>query len=368
MYNKPEVIFLNIIGIICEYNPFHNGHVYHIKKIKEMFKDSIIIAVMSGNFTQRGIPSILSKEEKTNICLNHDIDLVVELPFIYATQSSDIFANAAISILEELKADYVIFGSESNDIELLKKIADIQLNDTNYEHRVKQYLDKGINYPTAMAKALNKDNTFISSPNDLLALSYIKAIMKQKANIIPLSIKRTNDFHSNLLNDNIVSASAIRNAITQNKDIKDFVPDDVYNNLKDKKDKDYFKYLKFKIISEGVCINKYLTVDEGLENRILKVIDDSTSLDDLIKKVKTKRYTYNKLSRMFIHILCSLTKEEASENKEIKYIRVLGFNKSGQKHLNKIKKEVTIPIITTTKYYSELLKIEKRTDKIYKLF
>ena len=361
------VIDVKSIGIICEYNPFHNGHIYQINKIKEMFPDSIIIAVMSGNFTQRGIPSILTKDEKASICINNNIDLVIELPFVFASQSADIFASGAIQILKALKVEYLVFGSEANDIETLTNIADIQINSSEYDKEVKKYLDLGYNYPTAMNKALKINFDFQNSPNDLLGLSYIKAIKLEKASITPISIKRTNDFHSIDLNNKIVSATAIRNALMENKNIEDYVPKEVYNILKNKNNKEYFKYLKYKIISEGTSINKYQTVDEGIENRILKAIDKSNSLDELINAVKTKRYTYNKLCRMFIHILCSLTKEEAQNNKSINYIRVLEFNKNGQHYLSKIKKELQIPLITTTKYYNDLLTIENRVDNIYKL-
>ena len=353
------------IGIICEYNPFHNGHLYHINKIKEMYPDSIIILVMSGNFTQRGIPSILSKSEKTNIALSKNIDLVIELPFIFSTQSADIFAHASISILKKLNVDYLVFGSESNDIDSLTKLANIQLNDKTYNETVKEHLDNGLNYPTAMAKALGKNNLF-NCPNDILGLSYIKEIIKQDTKIIPISIERTNDFHSKKINT-ISSSTAIREALKNKESFKESVPKDVFNLLKGKKEKNYFNYLKYKIITEGKNINKYLTVDEGIENRILKIINDCNTTEELINKIKTKRYTYNKISRMLIHILCSFTKEEAKNNIDIKYIHVLGFNNVGQKYLNTIKKELDVPLITTTKYYNDLLEIELRADKIYEL-
>ena len=356
------------IGIICEYNPFHNGHIYHINKIKKMFPDSTIVAVMSGNFTQRGHISLLNKEEKTNIVLKYGIDLVVELPFVFATQSADIFAKAAVSILEELKVDYLVFGSESNNVEELISLAKLQINNETYNNIVKKYLDEGINYPTAMSKALKDLNgNNINTPNDLLGLSYIKAILEQNSNIIPLTIKRTNDFHSNILDNKIVSATAIREAIDNKIEIKDFVPNEVENLLKQKIKYEYFQLLKYKIITEQKDINKYLTVDEGIENRILKYINEVNSIEELIEKIKTKRYTYNKISRMLLHILCSLTKEQALENKNIKFIRILGFNKKGQKLLNKVKKDTTVPLIVNPKYYKKLLILDNKIDNIYKL-
>ena len=169
---------MEIIGIITEYNPFHNGHLYHINKIKELYPNSLIIAVISSSFCQRGEISILNKWDKTKICLNNNIDLVLKLPFVFSSQGADIFAKGALSILNELKVNKIIFGSELNNIEKLKELATIQIKNKDYNKLVKKYLDEGINYPTAMAKALNNfSNIKIDTPNDLLGLSYIKEII-----------------------------------------------------------------------------------------------------------------------------------------------------------------------------------------------
>ncbi|MBE6151389.1 MAG: nucleotidyltransferase [Firmicutes bacterium] len=359
---------MNKVGIICEYNPFHNGHLYHIEKTKELYPDSILILVLSSCFTQRGHLSILTKEEKTEISLKYGVDLVIELPFVFSSQSADIFAKGAISILKELKCDTLVFGSESNDVEKLKEIANIQLNNSLYDDLVKSYLDDGVNYPTAMSNAVRDITDLdIGTPNDLLGLSYVKEIIRQNTNITPVTIKRTNDFHDEELDKNIVSATAIRKALNDNIDIKDNVPSLVYEYLNKKNNFDYFNYLKYKILSEGIDISKYQTVDEGIENRIINYIDKCKNLDELIDKVKTKRYTYNKLSRMFIHIMTSFTKEEAT-NQELQYIRVLGFNKIGKEYLNSIKKKVSVPIITNIKKKDEeLLSINIRCEKIYSL-
>lgn len=356
------------IGIICEYNPFHNGHMYHIEKIKEMYPESLIVLVMSSSFTERGDISILNKWEKTEIALHYGIDLVIELPFVFSSQSADIFAKGAINILKELRVDILVFGSESNDPQKLIDIAKIQLENKEYDNIVKQYLDKGENYPTAMSKALSnicKDT--ITLPNDILGLSYTKEILKQNANIEIVTIKRTNDFHNKELNNKIVSASAIRNNLND-ENLNNYVPDITYNFLKEKKqNNNYFNYLKYKILTEQEGISKYQTVDEGIHNRILKYIEEVNSIEELIQKIKTKRYTYNKLHRMFTHILCGFTKEDA-KNIKINYIRVLGFNNKGIKHLNKIKKETTLPIITNfKKEYDNLLKQETKIDKLYAL-
>lgn len=358
---------MNIVGIICEYNPFHNGHVYHLKKVKEKFPNSLVILVMSGNFTQRGIPSVMDKWNKTEIVLKYGIDLVIELPFAFATQSADIFAHGAISILKELKTEYLVFGSESNNIEKLAELAEISLNNSDYQKRIKEYLNTGLNYPTALSKALKDFNTeTITTPNDLLGLSYIKEIKKQDAQIIPMSIQRTNNYHSNDL-ETISSATSIRSALLENKNIENYVPAEVikYTNESKYFQKYYFPYLKYKIETTD-DLSIFQTVDEGIETRIKKYIYEATSWEELIQKIKTKRYTYNKINRMLVHILCNFTKEKACKWKEIEYIRVLGFSSNGQKYLNKIKKEINLPIITNfSKGNSEMLEYEKIVTSVY---
>lgn len=355
------------IGIICEYNPFHNGHLYHISKIKEMFDDSLIILVMSGNFTQRGEASIIPKYSKCDIALLSGIDLVIELPFIFATQSADVFAKTSIEILDKLNVDYVVFGSETNDINKLTMLAKTQINNKKYDKLVKEYLDKGVNYPTALSKALYQlTDKKIDKPNDILGVSYIREILKLNSNIAPICIKRSNDYNSIELNDNITSASSIRYALLNGDNVKNYVPEYVYDYLKNPIfTKNYFNLLKYKIMTENT-LEEYQTVDEGIQNRIKKCIINSKDLDDLILKVKTKRYTYNKLSRMFIHILCNLKKEEVKKYNKISYIRVLGFNIKGRNYLNEIKKSIDIPIITNfSRTNDPILDIEMRSTCVY---
>jgi len=354
---------MDIIGIICEYNPFHNGHVYHINKIKEMYPDSLIICITSTSFLQRGEISILNKWDKTSICLNHGINIVLELPFVFSSQSADIFAYGAISTLNAMKVNKIVFGSELNDINILTTLAKKQINNNDYETKVKEYLDKGFNYPTAMSKAINSN---INTPNDLLGISYIKEIIKNNYEIEPISIKRTNDYHGSNFDGNIISASKVRSFLKENENITDFVPTNIekyiYKNI------DLFPFIKYKIIASKNILNSFQTVDEGIENRLLSKINKVNTLEDFIKEIKTKRYTYNKINRMLIHILTSFTKEEA-KNLKTQYVRVLGFNKKGKEYLNKIKKITTLPIITSYKdINSKILDIEYRVTNLYSLF
>ncbi len=359
------------IGIICEYSPFHNGHLYHLEKIKEMYPNSTIVLVMSSLFMQRGDVSIIGKWEKTDIALKYGVDVVIELPFVFSSQGADIFAKGAIEILKNMNIDYLVFGSETNDIEKLESIAKVQINNKGFDNKVKENMEKGNNYPTALSNSIKDILGYtVENPNDLLAISYIKEIIKQKTNIKPISIKRTNDFHSKKITGKITSATSIREALKKKKNVKKYVPSLTYNYLK--KDvhliEDYYDLLKYKIISEIDNLSIYQTVDEGLDSRIKKYIYESNTLEELINNIKTKRYTYNKISRMLIHILCSFTKEEASKYKESEYIRVLGFNNKGKDLLNKVKKTSKLPIITGySNIKSEILNIELRASNIYYL-
>lgn len=324
---------MDIIGIIAEYNPFHNGHIYHINKIKEMYPNSLIILALNGYFLERGEISIMTKEDKTKIALDNGINLIAEIPFIYGSNSADTFANCALQILNNLGATKIIFGSESNDISLLTKIAKTQLEE-NFNETIKKELKKGTNYPTALSLALN---TNINTPNDLLGISYIKAILKNNYKITPITIKRTNDFHDKTSNEPIISASNIREKIKNNEDISNYTP---VKNLVTVNEDLLFNLLKTKILTEK-DLSKYLTVDEGIEYKLRKEIINVKNTEELIKKIKSKRYTYNRIRRMLIHILIGLTKED-KQNYNLNHIKILGFDKIGKTYLKTIKSDLTI--------------------------
>ena len=244
--------------------------------------------------------------------------------------------------------------------------ANYVLNDDSYQEKVKMYLDKGYNYPTSLNMAFPKEYESIKTPNDLLAFSYIKEIMKQKANITPISIQRTNAFHSMELSK-IASSTSIRKALEEKKDITYSVPKEVANKLNGKLcfQNDYFPFLKYKILSSP-DLTIYQTVDEGIDKRIQKEIVSVTNWEELIQSIKTKRYTYNRINRMLIHILCNFTKEQANKWHDISYIRVLGFSRKGQKYLNGIKKEMSLPLVTTfSRCQDEMLKYEQTVTSIY---
>ncbi len=347
---------MEIVGIIAEYNPFHNGHLYHLTKIREMYKDALIILVLNGYFLERGEVSIISKENKTKLALSYGVDIVVELPFLYGTQSSDTFANISLQILNELKVSKIVFGSECNDINKLNKLAEKQLNESI---DVKKYLNEGYNYPTSLNKALNSN---VSTPNDILGISYIKALKKNNYKIEAITIKRTNDYHDLQSKENIISASNIRNKIKNKEDIKSYLPNtDYLNQINEDL---LFTLLKYKI-NTSENLNEFLTVDEGLENKLKKEINKVTSLEDLIFKIKSKRYTYNRLRRMLIHLLIGVKKSDAKI--KLSYIKLLGFNERGKKYINKIKKKVNIPLLTKIPLDDKVRILELRASILYEM-
>ncbi len=347
---------MEAVGIIGEYNPFHKGHIYHIEETKKMFPGRAIILILNGYFLERGEVSVLSKENKTLLALLYGVDLVIELPFIFGSQSADIFAENALKLLNYLNCHDIVFGSEINDITILEKVVDRQ-NEKNYEELVKQYLDQGLNYPTALAKALNiKEDVF--NPNDLLGISYIKAIKKNNFNIKAHTIKRTNAYHDLNSNEKIVSASNIRHKIYNNEDISLHVPRKCLKLIENISLNDLFPFIKYKILTDN-NLSSYLTVDEGIENRLKEKVREANSTDDLIKLVKTKRYTYNKISRMLIHILIGVPKD-INKIANIEYIKVLGFNKKGRAYLHEQNdlELGLIPIPNSLTYKYEILASE----------
>ncbi len=358
---------MKAIGIIAEYNPFHNGHLYHLNKIKETYKDYKIVLVMNGNFTERGDISIIDKWKKTEIALKAGIDLVVELPFPFSTQSADYFSYGAITLLENLGVEKVVFGSESDNIEDLTLIAKTEINNPEFDKLVKIYSKFGNNYPTSLSLALQDlTEKKIDTPNDLLGISYIKTILKYNYKIEPITIKRNNNYHNQELNEINSSATAIREALKNKKDVFGYVPDYVLPYLTNLHFlDDYFDILKYKIITSK-NLEIYQTVDTGFDKLLKKNIRNVKTIDELIKSVKSKRYTYNKINRMLIHILCNFTKEKANNFKNISYIRILGFNDNGRLYLNSIKKESPIKIISKiTKNMDEMLEYELETTEIY---
>ena len=326
---------MTIIGLICEYNPFHNGHLYHLKKIKEKYPDSLLILCLNGYFLERGEISIINKFAKVQIALENNIDIVIELPVLFGCQSADNFATNSIKLLDALNVDKIIFGSESNNLNLLMKIAKKQemLNQTI----MKKHLKQGDSYSKSLIKSLNEKEL---KANDLLGVSYCKTILNKKLNIELETILRTNDFNDTKANDDIVSAQNIREKIKNKIDITNYLPKTSKNKILNINYDLYFKLLKHKILTD-FNLKQYLDVNEGIENLLIKEIKTCNNYDEFLKKIKSKRYNNNRLQRMLLHINLGILKKDAKE--KINYVRILGFNLKGKNYLNQERKNFKLP-------------------------
>ncbi len=381
---------MNITGVVVEYNPFHNGHALHVNESRKMTNADIIIAVMSGNFLQRGEPALVSKWSRTKMALANGVDIVLELPYVYATQHAEIFANGAVSILSSIGATSICFGSEAGDIGQFEQlVAFISDNEESYHSFVQEGIKEGLSYPKALATAfsklhLSKDILDLSKPNNILGYHYTKAIVEQEAKIKPYTIQRTAaQYHDKqVLPQSIASATSIRETIVKQKKelclVEHVVPPTTYQSLQEFKTEHgsfqdwerLFPFLKYKILTTPVEeIGAIYEAEEGLEHRITSCIREATSFLELMEKLKTKRYTWTRLQRFCLHILTNTTKHEMKDvSTTSPYIRILGMNQIGRDYIHTHKKNLEIPLISTlSKHRHPFLEIEKRAASCYAL-
>ena len=377
------------IGIIAEYNPFHNGHLYQIQKAKELTGADTVIAVMSGNFTQRGDTSLINKFEKAKIALQNEVDMVIELPTIYSISSAENFALGGIKILNEIgNIDYLVFGIEEDNLQELKAIADVLVNENDeFKRTIKEELDKGNSYPKAreiaLKKVLSSENVenIMKKPNNILAIEYLKALKTTNSKIKPFAIKRKNTMHNDEnINENYASGTYIRKLFIENNfnEIKKVVPKYTYERLLELKNQgtyvssinDFSDIVIYKIRTmTKEEISKIADVNEGLENSIKLASTTCKTIDEIIEKVSTKRYTKTRISRILTYILLDITKSEMEQSKNAnQYIRVLGINKKCEGILKTINND---KLITSLKKFEEnngenqLLNIDKKATEIY---
>lgn len=377
------------IGIIAEYNPFHNGHLYQIQKAKELTGADTVIAVMSGNFTQRGDTSLINKFEKAKIALQNEVDMVIELPTIYSISSAENFALGGVKILNEIgNIDYLVFGIEEENLEKLQAIADVLVNEDNeFKRNIKEELDKGNSYPKAreivLKKVLSSENVenIMQKPNNILAIEYLKALKITNSKIKPFAIKRKNTMHNDEnINENYASGTYIRKLFIENNfnEIKKVVPKYTYERLLELKNQgtyvssinDFSDIVIYKIRTmTKEEISQIADVNEGLENSIKLASTTCKTIDEIIDKVSTKRYTKTRISRILTYILLDITKSEMEQSKNAnQYIRVLGINKKCEGILKTINNN---KLITSLKKFEEnnrenqLLNIDKKATEIY---
>lgn len=346
----------NVLGIICEYNPFHNGHLLHLNESKKVCNADFTIAVMSGNFTQRGDVALFDKWTRAKMALANGVDLVIELPTVYATSSAENFADGAIKILNTLGiVDYISFGSESGDIDLLNTISSILYKEPKeLSNLINMQLKSGLSYPKARELAIStyfrgskKYSEALQSPNNVLAIEYLKSLKKHKSNIVPITLKRdSSDYNSTSTKNGIASATAIRQLLKENKKIHRLVPFETYEIIENKLlKKDFLEDLS--VFEKEIIFNlrrmsleeisKIQDVTEGLENKIKYSANNFNNLNDLINNIKSKRFTRTRIQRILVYSLLGITKKDINLSKRIiPYIRVLGFNKHGKKIISSI--------------------------------
>ena len=347
-----------ILGIVSEYNPFHNGHIVHLRQSIESTQSQFVIAVMSGNFIQRGDTAIVDKWTRAEMALRQGVDLVIELPTVYATSSAENFAYGAIKILDSIGiVDYVSFGSECGNINLMADIADV-LNDEpqEYSQLLHDQLQLGRSFPSAREIAINEyflGNTtytnILKSPNNILGIEYIKALKALNSNIIPITIRRNYvDYNSTSpdLEKGIASASAIRTMIQNGKSIRKVVPQTTYDLIKQKAKLGqlisgighYSNQIIYNLRKMSLDeIANLADVSEGLENVIKLASMRTSNVYEAISMIKSKRYTQSRIQRIMLYSLLGITKKDIELSKKVTpYIRILGFTSKGKRLISSI--------------------------------
>ena len=336
---------MSVFAVICEYNPFHNGHKYLIEQVKK--DGDTVIAVMSGSFTQRGDVAVSDKFSRAEAAVKNGADIVIELPSVFSCANAETFAKGSVEIISELGVvDKICFGAENADVNLLR-MAGEAFEDKEFKTELKRLMDSGEYYPRAVEKALETIYSpaladVAQKPNNTLAVEYLKAL--KSTAIEPVAIKRIGAAHDSTdIADNITSASNIRKMIRTGSDYSAFVPDYRVDNPADIKRLERIILHKLRTMSKEE-IKKLPDVSEGLENRIYDAARSSKSLDELFEAIKTKRYTMARIRRIAVSALLNIKSEDSKTS--AKYIRVLAFNEKGAHLLSQIKEKGSLPLIT----------------------
>lgn len=362
---------MKITGIISEYNPFHNGHLYHIEKTRENGATHIV-AVMSGNYVQRGETALMNKFERAQLAVKSGIDLVIEIPVVYSLASAEFYARGAVYLLNSLGCvDELSFGSEVGSIEELETASEIAL-ECQQSPELEELLKGGMSYPNAINNMIlskqgrrlgNRISDILSSPNNVLAVEYLKAIKYFKSNIVPFTIHRKSVAHDSMeVLGNTASAAYIRKCISEGTDFLGLVPDSVYESFNkiielgrksDIKNLERILIYKLRTISAEE-LREIPDIGQGLENRILECAP-MDNIDDIFNKIKTKRYTMARIKRILFNMLIGIKKSDLKILPP--YIRVLAVNERGRDILSKSKETAKMPLSTS------LAKLAKSSDE-----
>ena len=395
---------MKAVGLVTEYNPFHNGHLYHLNKAMELTGADISVAVMSGDFVQRGEPAVLDKYTRASMALNSGVNLVIELPVNYAVSSAESFAAGALKVLDYIKADIIAFGSESGDIERLSKLAYILCDNEDMLYKeISKCTANGISYAAARQKTVEKltdkdTAAILTSSNNILAVEYLKAIIKNNYAIKPYTIKRQGDSYNdtdimsdyasatalrgNLKADNISKYIPVKAGLILSSNTNYIYPDDItealFTRLLDilfasSYDKNVFieNVMKYPDVNKEIAGRLYKsamdmitrTVPHGAGSKD----NEAFSFGSLCEHIKTKEVPLSRIKRALVRITLGLDKKHMEKYSNEPYIRVLGFDKKGQEYLSYIRKTVEVPLITKTADYKEMLLDDIHAANIYNM-
>ena len=378
---------MKVAAIICEYNPFHNGHQFHIEETRRKTGAGAVVAIMSGNFVQRGDVAVFPKILRSQAAIQGGADLVLELPTPFATGSAEFFAQGAVRTLDSLGIiDYLSFGAECNNAAKLLELAELFTNEPpEFANLIKLYSKDGLSFPAARAKAavefVGADaGEILSSPNNILGIEYCKALLKLNSKIKPCVIERTGAGHdTEVTNGSIASASFIRKLLTDGYTDRafSFMPEfakEIFKNQPLHSTKAIENAILCELIKIPIeKLREISDVTEGLENRIKEAVLSANSLDELIKSVKTKRYTHSRARRVILSAFLGITDNDRKASPQ--YIKILDHNETGQKLIAAAKKTATLPIVRNTSQVNklsdpeikELWERERIFDKIYEM-
>lgn len=378
---------MKIIGIVAEYNPFHNGHLYQIHQTKAALKPDGVVAIMSGNFVQRGQPAFYNKWLRTEAAIASGVNLVLELPTYYATSSAETFAHGAIHLLNQTGiVTHLSFGSESDDLDTFKRIADTLSHEPPlYKEALKEALSHGHSFPKAREYAIKSSmgiSEDLNKPNAILAIEYLKSLQRCNATIEPFVVKRMGSgYHDRELNTTLASATAIRTAYKTCQSfetLRDFMPEPswtIYQNAGESAAQEhlYTHLLLYKLRTlNAQTLGSYRDYSEGIENRVLSAAKTATDFSQLISEIKSKRYAETRVNRLLLSAFLDLPKTPFDLDKE-GYLRVLGMDEVGQKMLRRMKKTARCPIITNINQVDKQLKqnpllaIDLKAADLYRL-
>lgn len=395
-------LYMKAVGLVTEYNPFHNGHLYHLNKAMELTGADISVAVMSGDFVQRGEPAVLDKYTRASMALNSGVNLVVELPVNYAVSSAESFAAGALKVLDYIKADSIAFGSESGDIERLSKLANILCDNEDVLYKeISKYTANGISYAAArqkvVEKLMDKDTAaMLTSSNNILAVEYLKAIIKNNYAIKPYTVQRQGDAYNdtdirsdyasatalrgNLKTDNISKYIPVKAGLILSSNTNYIYPDDItealFTRLLDilfvsNYDKNVFieNVMQYPDVSKEIAGRLYKSAMDMITRTVPQwagsKYDGAFSFGSLCEHIKTKEVPLSRIKRALVRITLGLDKKHMEKYANEPYIRVLGFDKKGQEYLSYIRKTVEVPLITKTADYKEMLLDDIHAANIY---